>query len=69
MTRNLEKIVKMWNNLEKTVKNVKKPGENHQKYQKTSKIPQNAERTVKNVQKSGKNRQNYRKMVKNVEKR
>ena len=34
MTKKLEKIVKMWNNLEKTVKNVKKPGENHQKLRK-----------------------------------
>ena len=42
MSKNLEKSVKMWNtlkkeskiskNLEKTVKNVKKPGENHEKY-------------------------------------
>ena len=37
----MQKTVKMWNNLEKTVKNVKKPGKNHQKYRKI----------VKNVEK------------------
>ena len=37
----MQKTVKMWNNLEKTVKNVKKPGKNRQKYRKI----------VKNVEK------------------
>ena len=38
MTKNLEKIVKMWNNLEKTFKNVKKSGKNRRKYPKIAKI-------------------------------
>ena len=58
----------MWNNLEKTVKNVKKPGKNRQKYRKIVKNVENAEKIVKNVQKPGKNGQKYRKIVKNVEK-
>ena len=37
----MQKTVKMWNNLEITVKNVKKPGKNRQKFRKI----------VKNVEK------------------
>ena len=58
----------MWNNLEKTVKNVKKPGKNRQNIVKSSKMSKNAKKIVKNVQKPGKNGQKYRKIVKNVEK-
>ena len=32
MSKNLEKTVKMWNTLDKTVKNVQKQGKNRQRY-------------------------------------
>ena len=41
----------MWNNLDKTVKNVKKPGKNRQKYRKIVKNYQQYRKIVKNVEK------------------
>ena len=56
MTTTLEKTVKMWNNLEKTVKNIKKPGNIIKDIENSSKMSKNAEKTVKNMKKTGEKR-------------
>ena len=63
MTKNLEKTIKMWNNLETTVKNIKKPGKIIKDIEKLSKMSKNAEKTVKNMKKPGEKRS---KMSKNL---
>ena len=48
----------MSKNAEKMVKNVQKPGKNHQNIVKSSKMSKNAEKIVKNVLKPRNKRQN-----------
>ena len=69
LRKTAKKRSKIWNNLEKTVKNLKKPGKTVKNIKKLSKMSKNAEKTIKNLKKPGKSHQKYRKIVKNVNKR
>ena len=51
MTKNLEKTVKIWNNMQKTVKNIEKPSKLSKNLEKSVKMWNNLEKTVKNVEK------------------
>ena len=64
MTTTQEKLVKMWNNLEKTVKNIKKPGKIIKDIENSSKMSKNAEKTVKNMKKTGEKSQKCQKTCK-----
>ena len=51
MSKKLEKTVKIWNNMEKTVKNIEKQSKIYKNLEKSVEMWNNLEKTVKNVEK------------------